>query len=108
MSKQIYRNGKLETVSDAEWRRTEKARLERAAANQEAERTLVDKVESKNGKTVVTTRDGRKHQVKGIGSISGQIANLIVGGSGPVHTGSGDQVVNGKKTPKKPKRNPWF
>lgn len=104
MAKHVYRNGKLLTVSDAEWRRTVQANQDKQAGRQSA----VKKVESKGDNLVVTTEDGRQHKVKSIGSISGQIANLIVGGSGPLHTGSGDQIVNGKKTPKKPKRNPWF
>ena len=98
MSKHIYRNGKLETVSDAEWRQA-------VQAHQDQQASEVAKVENKGNTVVVTTKDGRTHRV---GSISGEIANLIVGGSGPIHTGNGDQIVNGKKTPKKPKRNPWF
>jgi hypothetical protein len=102
---QIYRNGKLQTLTDAEWREAEKARLRRAASNAEIEKNLVDRVENKGGKTVVTTRDGKKHVLKGIGSIGHNVGNIIVGSTGPLHTGNGDLYVAGKK---KPKRSPWF
>lgn len=92
MSKLVYRNGKLVTVSDSEWRKT-------VAAN----RAKQPKHEGKN--VTVTTEDGRKHRIGGIGDIAGTIGNLIVGHSGPVNTGSGDQYVNGKK---QPKRNRWI
>lgn len=104
MSKQIYRNGKLITVSDAEWRKTVQANRDKRAAR-EAE---VTKVETKGSKAVVTTADGKTHRVGGIGSIGHMVGNLIVGGDGPIHTGNGDVYVNGVKQPKKPKRNPRF
>jgi hypothetical protein len=101
MSHEIYRNGKLEKVSDAEWERLNEAR-------QAARAAAVKKIENKGGKVTVTTEDGRKHRIGGIGNITGNIGNLIVGGSGPINTGSGDVYIDGKKQPKKPKRNPWF
>ena len=36
----------------------------------------------------------------GIGSINGPVGTVIVGGSGTVHTGTGDVYVDGKKQPK--------
>ncbi|GAA3577000.1 hypothetical protein [Kribbella ginsengisoli] len=105
MSQRVYRNGKLQELTDAQWREAEKARLRRAASNAELEKTLVDRVESKGGKTVVTTRDGKKHVLKGIGAIAHNVGNIILGSTGPVHTGNGDMYVNGQK---QPKRNPWY
>jgi len=103
MSPQVYRNGKLETVSEAETDKVLQANRAKQAA-----REAVRKVENKNGQVVVTTEDGRTHRIGRIVSVRGNIGNIIAGSKGPINLGNGDQYVDGKKQPKKPKRNPWF
>ncbi len=48
-----------------------------------------------------TSKDSKPRTRRGgIDSITGPIGTVIVGGTGPIHTGNGDVYVNGKKQPK--------